>query len=61
MGDLNPPFLLMNNHQLPKHVAIIMDGNGRWAKERHLNRSHGHMEGVKRVEEIVKTARKAGI
>ena len=47
--------------KLPRHVAIIMDGNGRWAQARHLPRTQGHMEGVKRVEEIVSAARKAGI
>ncbi len=38
---------------LPKHVAIIMDGNGRWAKERGKNRVFGHHQGVKTVREIV--------
>ena len=47
--------------KIPKHVAIIMDGNGRWASERHLTRPQGHLEGVKRVEEIVEAAREAGI
>ena len=47
--------------KIPKHVAIIMDGNGRWAKQRRLPRTQGHVEGVKRVEEIVAAARKAGI
>jgi undecaprenyl diphosphate synthase len=47
--------------KLPKHIAIIMDGNGRWAQKRHLPRTQGHVEGVKRVEEIVAAARKAGI
>ncbi|HLF18074.1 MAG TPA: isoprenyl transferase [Candidatus Omnitrophota bacterium] len=47
--------------RLPKHVAIIMDGNGRWAKERNLSRSTGHIEGVKRVEEIVDYANEIGI
>ena len=46
---------------LPRHVAIIMDGNGRWAKNRHLPRTRGHMEGVKRVEEIIDTASGLGI
>ncbi len=46
---------------LPKHVAIIMDGNGRWAKQRNLPRTHGHVEGVKRVEEIVEVAGNMGI
>ncbi len=46
---------------LPSHVAIIMDGNGRWAKLRGLNRFFGHEEGVKRVREIVKTSMEVGI
>ena len=51
----------MTRDKLPQHIAIIMDGNGRWAKARQLPRTHGHLEGVKRVEEIVSAARKAGI
>ncbi|OGX08591.1 MAG: di-trans,poly-cis-decaprenylcistransferase [Omnitrophica WOR_2 bacterium GWA2_47_8] len=47
--------------KLPKHVAIILDGNGRWARMRNLSRSQGHIEGVKRVEEIVHTACDLGI
>ena len=43
----------MKTLTLPHHVAIIMDGNGRWAKAHHLTRSQGHLEGVKRVEEII--------
>ncbi len=46
---------------IPRHIAIIMDGNGRWAKQRHLTRTHGHAEGIKRVEEIVAVAQKIGI
>jgi undecaprenyl diphosphate synthase len=48
----------MNTKQstLPRHIAIIMDGNGRWAKERHLPRTLGHREGVLRVKEIVQAA-----
>ncbi len=37
---------------LPRHIAIIMDGNGRWARKRGLNRIRGHIEGVKSVREI---------
>jgi undecaprenyl diphosphate synthase len=37
----------------PRHVAIIMDGNGRWATQRHLPRAAGHLKGVERVREIV--------
>ncbi|MCS6956867.1 MAG: polyprenyl diphosphate synthase [Aquificaceae bacterium] len=39
--------------KVPKHLAIIMDGNGRWAKERGLPRIAGHYEGVRRAEEVV--------
>ncbi len=47
--------------RLPKHIAIIMDGNGRWAKKRFLPRNLGHQEGMKRVIEIVETASQLGI
>ncbi|HHV27267.1 MAG TPA: isoprenyl transferase [Tissierellia bacterium] len=46
---------------LPNHVAIIMDGNGRWAKKRFLPRTAGHKEGMERVKEIVEVAAKIGI
>nr|WP_300004586.1 isoprenyl transferase [Tissierella sp.] len=46
---------------LPKHIAIIMDGNGRWAKQRLLPRYFGHQEGMKRVVEIVRTSSRLGI
>ncbi len=46
---------------IPEHVAIIMDGNGRWAKQKNLTRTQGHAEGIKRVEEIVATAQAMGI
>ena len=49
------------NVSVPKHVAIIMDGNGRWAKKRHLPRVMGHHEGVRAVERTVRAARDAGI
>ncbi|MBT3504236.1 MAG: isoprenyl transferase [Piscirickettsiaceae bacterium] len=42
------------SQQVPKHIAIIMDGNGRWAKSRHQPRFMGHRAGVKSVEKIVK-------
>lgn len=46
---------------LPKHVAIIMDGNGRWAKKRGLSRQEGHKAGEKTVREVVTHCRKLGI
>jgi len=47
--------------KLPKHVAIIMDGNGRWAKERGKERVYGHHEGVLSVREIVNASAEIGI
>ena len=47
--------------KVPKHVAIIMDGNGRWAKRQGLPRIKGHEEGVNRVEEITRAADKLGV
>ena len=47
--------------KLPVHVAIIMDGNGRWAKKRALNRVRGHEEGTESVREIVRTSKEIGI
>lgn len=46
---------------LPKHVAIIMDGNGRWAKKKTMNRIRGHEEGAGSVRNIVKASREIGI
>jgi undecaprenyl diphosphate synthase len=46
---------------IPKHVAIIMDGNGRWAKKRGLPRSAGHAQGVKALKNIIEPAGKLGI
>ncbi len=46
---------------MPKHVVIIMDGNGRWAQKRGLSRIEGHREGVKRAEEIIDAASNMGI
>ncbi|MDO5724741.1 MAG: isoprenyl transferase [Tissierellia bacterium] len=48
-------------NRLPNHIAIIMDGNGRWAKRRKLPRSFGHNEGAKRVTEIIRCASNLGI
>lgn len=45
----------------PRHVAVIMDGNGRWAKERLLPRLAGHNAGAKAVERTLKAAQKAGV
>lgn len=47
--------------KIPRHVAIIMDGNGRWAKKRFLPRTYGHMQGSKIVEKIIRDAGELGI
>lgn len=47
--------------RLPVHVAIIMDGNGRWAKKRLLNRVKGHEQGAESVRAVVRTSREIGI
>lgn len=52
---------LIDPEKLPRHVAIIMDGNGRWAKKRLMNRVNGHQKGVETVRSIVTCARKLGI
>jgi undecaprenyl diphosphate synthase len=52
---------LIDLNKLPKHVAIIMDGNGRWAKERGEDRVYGHHEGVISVREIVNASAEIGI
>ena len=51
----------LNKDKLPKHLAIVMDGNGRWAQQRNLPRNAGHRAGVKSVDEIVSTCRRLGI
>lgn len=51
----------INMNKLPNHIAIIMDGNGRWAKKRFLPRNFGHQEGMERVIEIVEASNELGI
>ena len=46
---------------IPKHIAIIMDGNGRWAKERNIPRAMGHKAGVETIREIVKECNRLGV
>src|SRR5918911_3395921 len=46
---------------LPRHVAIIMDGNGRWAQKRGLPRIEGHRQGAQSVRKVVRAAREAGL
>ena len=51
----------IDSSKLPAHVAIIMDGNGRWAKQRGLDRIFGHQQGVNAVRELIETAAELGI
>ena len=52
---------MSENRSIPKHVAIIMDGNGRWATQRGMERCEGHIAGAKAVREVVSAAGKAGV
>lgn len=51
----------IDKEKLPQHIAIIMDGNGRWAKKKSLSRINGHMRGVDAVREVVTACRELGI
>ena len=51
----------LDNNRIPRHIAIIMDGNGRWAKARGLERSMGHQEGAQTVRDITEAASNLGV
>ncbi len=51
----------IDSDNIPRHVAIVMDGNGRWAEKRHQPRLYGHKVGAKSVREVVETARELGV
>ena len=61
----NPPEGLdahvLDEARVPKHVAVIMDGNGRWAKKRALNRLRGHKAGIEAVRETIRAASDCGV
>jgi undecaprenyl diphosphate synthase len=52
---------MSEKRSIPKHVAIIMDGNGRWATQRGLERQEGHIAGAEAVSAVVRAAAKAGV
>jgi len=52
--DIVPEEIKLDYQNMPKHIAIIMDGNGRWAKERNLPRTMGHKAGVETIRPVVK-------
>ena len=61
MGYKREYIMQENELNIPKHVAIILDGNGRWAKKRMMPRNYGHTQGSKTVERICEDAYKLGI
>ena len=60
-SDVQPSTEKINLEKLPQHLAIIMDGNGRWARERNLSRIEGHRAGAESVRTIVRACRRIGI
>ncbi|GAF63682.1 hypothetical protein BTS2_0573 [Bacillus sp. TS-2] len=61
MESREEPTIDLDSMKMPKHVAIIMDGNGRWAKQKGFPRVIGHREGMKVVNKIVRKANEFGI
>mgnify|MGYP002623628463 CR=1 FL=1 len=61
MQQQNEPSISLDTTRIPQHIAIIMDGNGRWAKARGLARSAGHQKGVDTVRAITESAIKLGV
>ena len=61
IASISADILSLSQENLPKHVACIMDGNGRWAKKRGLPRSAGHRQGVEVVKNIVRMSSDLGI
>jgi undecaprenyl diphosphate synthase len=61
LNDKNIQQELINSANIPNHIAIIMDGNGRWAEEKGLSRSKGHKEGLESVRDIVKASSTLGV
>ena len=51
----------LDEARIPQHVAVIMDGNGRWAKKRALNRLKGHKAGIEAVRETIRCANDCGV
>ena len=52
---------MSEEYKIPEHVAIILDGNGRWAKQRHMPRNFGHKAGADNLEQIIEDAWDLGI
>lgn len=60
-SDKDKQLIVIQNGKLPRHLAVIMDGNGRWATDRSLSRTAGHQEGIESVRDIVKASAQLGI
>lgn len=60
-ADLEAQAALRENGEIPRHIAIIMDGNGRWARSRGQNRVIGHHEGVRSVRDITESCAQLGV
>ena len=61
VSEINEDDIKLDINRIPKHIAIIMDGNGRWAKARNLPRTMGHKAGVKTVKKIIKESNRLGV
>lgn len=61
MRELHPLTKNIDKNNLPRHIAIIMDGNGRWAKQRHQPRIFGHRNAIKAVRDIIEGAAEIGV
>lgn len=59
--EVNSKEIDLDYNNIPKHIAIIMDGNGRWAKKRNMPRSMGHKAGVETIRRILKEADRLGV
>ncbi|MBM4312128.1 MAG: isoprenyl transferase, partial [Deltaproteobacteria bacterium] len=51
----------LSRENLPRHIAVIMDGNGRWAKNRSMPRIHGHQVGMDSVRAVISTCARVGV
>ena len=61
MGSSELLAKIKHGGNIPKHIAIIMDGNGRWAENRKLPRTEGHRAGMKAVREVIEGSMEAGV
>ena len=58
---LDKQYSLLVKKPMPKHIGIILDGNGRWAKQQGLPRIMGHAQGIKRIKKIIPEVKKLGV